>query len=424
MTARDVRTLAALRLRAFASGISARFGAVALFLDLAALLSLLLAVHCLLFDPGGLRVHLGAKEIFAATNYKRPYFVFLGIAFFRIVLTMRLAPPAFVARYRTRFGRLKPRLALLLGTILLLATAAEVGFRMIYEPRQPPSAIFDPNVLDQENKGFKPNIEGVYCGVRIETDQHTFRCREGRPAPPAGARRVLVLGDSIAFGVGLPAGKTFPFVAEERLRERGIPAQFYNAAVPGHRTSTEYEWLVDRGVAVEPDLVVVVWCFNDPLPDPEKWPPLLMNVTARLHLVGYILNRYTAHVARYSPDRIEESMRDGREVWEGCKRHFALIRDVCRSRGVPFVVAIFPVLEYLDDYPFGPAHEALHECLKELGIPYRDWLTLYEGKDERTLWLEPGEGLYPGDHHPNEEGCRIAGEDMAQWLAPYLSANE
>ncbi len=85
-----------------------------------------------------------------------------------------------------------------------------------------------------------------------------------------GARRLLVLGDSCAFGWGVPeVSQTFPVLLERLLsRATGQRWTVYNLGQPGHSTEQGvrlYEQWVDR---IRPDVVVLYYGWNDVWPTP------------------------------------------------------------------------------------------------------------------------------------------------------------
>ncbi len=104
-------------------------------------------------------------------------------------------------------------------------------------------------------------------GLRRDADTAT--------AKPAGTRRVVVLGDSHTDGY-VDNAESFATVLEARLRERLGPSdvvEVLNAGVVGYSPAQEYLWYAVRGVALAPDVVVLVlYAGNDvsELADPSK----------------------------------------------------------------------------------------------------------------------------------------------------------
>ncbi len=391
-----------------------RFRRVVLALDVAALLLLAVAVYCLVTESKGLQVHVAGRKILSITKFTRPYFAFLGVAVARIVVTIAWAPEEFRARYRTGRGRLKPRLAALVGSLLVVLTGLEVGYRIWNPYEAPPTLINDGALWKVKNVDFHPNADGILSGVHCYTDEYGFRCRPARPVPSPGARRVLVLGDSFAFGTGVEVEDTIPLVAEERLRAAGHDVFFYNAAVPGMRTRDEYGAL-ERGLVARPDVVLLIWCMNDVMPEATRWSPLVARLASRIHSFGFMCQRLTDDPDRNNIPWVLRCYGEENPYWAEAREYLGKMRDLGREKGFEFRVAVFPHLEKLDEDPFEPAHRALDGLLESEGIVYRDWRQTFAGMKEDELWV------HPTDHHPNARADRIAGEDLAEFLAPALA---
>jgi hypothetical protein len=70
---------------------------------------------------------------------------------------------------------------------------------------------------------------------------HRFRSRRFALAKPAGARRVIALGGSSTWALGLPAGQDYPTLMEGLLNETGGPPfEVLNAAFPAAVSSRLY----------------------------------------------------------------------------------------------------------------------------------------------------------------------------------------
>lgn len=80
--------------------------------------------------------------------------------------------------------------------------------------------------------------------------------------PAADEVLVIVMGDSIAAGYGLPSDQAFPDLLQARLREAGLPVRVLNAGVSGDTTAggvSRLAWLLKQ----RPDLLVVELGGND-----------------------------------------------------------------------------------------------------------------------------------------------------------------
>ena len=83
------------------------------------------------------------------------------------------------------------------------------------------------------------------------------------PLAPAGATPVvMVLGDSLVAGHGLPQGQAFPDILEDKLATDGIDVTMINAGVSGDTTAGGLARL-DWSLAENPDAAIVVLGGND-----------------------------------------------------------------------------------------------------------------------------------------------------------------
>ena len=127
----------------------------------------------------------------------------------------------------------------------------------VYEPdplllwRLKPSSL-----LDFPELGFR--------GVR--TNSLGLRGPEIPPERKPGEFRVLCLGDSVTFGMGLPEGETWPDQLRAHLGSSPEfsegPVTVQSGAVPGW-SSIQGLWLYDRVADFRPDVVVFWFGLND-----------------------------------------------------------------------------------------------------------------------------------------------------------------
>jgi lysophospholipase L1-like esterase len=114
-------------------------------------------------------------------------------------------------------------------------------------------------------------LQPSYRGVRFDNERSAltttnalgFRGPEWDGARRAAGLRVLVLGDSCTFGLGVADEETYPAQLEQDLRKRGRDAAVFNAGVPGYDTVQEADLLDRLSTVVRPHFVVVTWLPND-----------------------------------------------------------------------------------------------------------------------------------------------------------------
>jgi acyl-CoA thioesterase-1 len=99
------------------------------------------------------------------------------------------------------------------------------------------------------------------CGARedVPADHHDTpapaRSAAPSPAPTAAATRprIVVLGDSLTAGLGLPIGQAYPALLQERLNKDGLKYDVVNAGVSGDTSAgglSRLDWALDGDVRV------------------------------------------------------------------------------------------------------------------------------------------------------------------------------
>ena len=83
-----------------------------------------------------------------------------------------------------------------------------------------------------------------------------------------GARRILLLGDSFGFGVGVDeshtaAARLAELVNADRELTGGSPVQVFNLSVSGYSTDQQVLTFESEGAILDPDVVILLMCDND-----------------------------------------------------------------------------------------------------------------------------------------------------------------
>ena len=117
----------------------------------------------------------------------------------------------------------------------------------------------------------------VTCGdcpylYELNPDHPDVRDRNGLEVGSAERLRstfnVMVLGDSVAYGVGVPYEDAFPQRLEHLLATQNDDVAVLNSAVSGYTPYNQLQQYVSRDPDIPVDLVVVAFAMND-IVDPE-----------------------------------------------------------------------------------------------------------------------------------------------------------
>jgi len=272
--------------------------------------------------------------------------------------------------------------------------------------------------------GYEPVPDFEYHGQRDSFHDYQgksnslgFRDREHPVAKPPGSFRILVLGDSVAAGQGVGRYEdTFPSLLEKLLRDGGLEAEVLNFAVTGYNTQQEVETLRDKGLAYDPDLVLLSYCLNDrKRSDGGILPTLLAReksaqgvLRSRAHplLIRSALYRYL----RY---RLPWGQKPTPPIYgDTVDEYFGVLAELAESHGFEVLVTVFPHFgKLLEEYRFHDEHRRTQALAQGSGFYYLDLLEAF-----RTCRRNATGRLAIDRYHPTALGHRCAAREMAQYV--------
>ena len=311
--------------------------------------------------------------------------------------------------------RRRAEMVLLLGTIGLFLLLAEGAVRLLGAARARPTGYAPVNT---NRRAMRPRNAAGY------------RDHERTPAKPPGVRRVVSLGDSFAWGASVEFDDAYPQRLERGLnRRRAEPWQVVNLALPGMNTVDHAAQLEQEGIAYAPDLVLLGYVLNDsedaqaaearraadwesapagPRLGPLDRSALFRMVHTRLWATGENRRRVSGYRSMYADDA---------PGWIAARNALRSMGALCRTRGVPLVVAVFPLFgNPLDErYPFPEVHRKVEDAAAEAGAKVVDLRPAYRDLRWELLVVDGA-----NDEHPNEIAHRIAAHVILRALDDVL----
>lgn len=335
----------------------------------------------------------------------------------------------------------------LLGLSLLLTCALLEGVLRLFFPA--PATWLEPQIRHLESPllgwVLPPGAEAYTIDAPVRVNALGLRDEELPLEKPPGVSRVLCLGDSFTFALGVRLEDLYVKQLEQRLRStttsRGF--QVVNAGVAGYNTRQELITLETLGFSLDPDLIVLGFYWNDligngdPLPDlattpriaegqklPSEerlrhWIPAPIRNALRQSLLLYTaVTGVKALAAMVNPPTdpysvVQKALLEGDAAilapyWEATAKRLLEIAAAAKARGIPVVLLVFPgENEVRHDFPKLVFGEKLREIWAPTGFPIVDLLPAYRAA------LRAGENPYlPYDMHPNTVGMRIAADAL------------
>lgn len=159
-------------------------------------------------------------------------------------------------------------ISLIIASIFITGLVLELGLRIAgYNPLKK-TLEGNANLLRTspvQERGYEaiPNNEFYLRDTHISINSHGFRDREYEVDKESGTYRIVVLGDSITFGIAIPFESLYSEQLEGLFQKSGRNVEVINTGLLGYDTLAEVSTLEQVGIQFDPDLVIVGYCIND-----------------------------------------------------------------------------------------------------------------------------------------------------------------
>ena len=284
----------------------------------------------------------------------------------------------------------------------------------------------------------EPGQEGIFETPQFSTvvriNEDGLRDRRHSYESQNDIERILVLGDSFAWGYGVEESERFSQMLEESLEVEVI-----NAGVSGYSTDQELLWYKSEGVKYETDLVILVIAGNDvgdneqqlvstiyykpkfviedgklvltgyPVPKTSTQGKFIYSLSQRSAFAFFLVQRYFDLISLYGKTKVNSAqasspVSDVNDEREPFKLTIALvdeIRNIAESREAEFMIVT------TDRWWNYRSEET-----------YEDFITSLQGKGFLVLDVESMPGfdpevmVIPDDGHWNQSGHEFVAEKI------------
>jgi hypothetical protein len=306
--------------------------------------------------------------------------------------------------------------------VLLFEIGLQYRRRDLFRPPVPEATILfrksaDPVLIYEMAPGSETSVNGV----RYATNRAGFRDDEFPDSPGDDAERLLVIGDSVAMGLGVPMEQAFPQLLETLLSgdETGSalnrPPLVYNLAVAGYSTEQEIRLLETRGLALKPSRILWSYVLNDPdtvdgglafyfsAPRIE----LLRIAAAAMSKSTHLINNY-----RQAASLKHDYYRFIHERYAGkTEAQFSRLGEIQRRTGVPLDIIVSPVFGYVPGEPYPWAD--IDARIRDLAVRNKlGFLDLFD-----VLGKRPWQEVLQDELHPTAQGHQLIAETVLEYLS-------
>jgi lysophospholipase L1-like esterase len=228
--------------------------------------------------------------------------------------------------------------------------------------------------------------------------------------------RILTLGDSCTFGLGVDDAQTWPAQLQQLLNADGDRVEVINAGVPGYSAFQGRRFLEKEGLHLAPDLVIAGFGFNDR----EVWASRSDYETAHAFAdagYDYWLTDSRAYSCLKTWWHRSKAPAGGRRVPRLNLQEFqatlVAMRDMCAANEIEFATIVWP---YEPQVRLGSADREKYQLAMT---------TLDRTQDIPVISLiEPfiasPTSLFLDHIHANADGCRMAAEEVAEFVSARL----
>src|SRR5262245_13114982 len=244
-----------------------------------------------------------------------------------------------------------------------------------------------------------PNRQARLMGVDFRTNSQGLRDREFSFDRVPGKLRIVMIGDSLTVGWGVPFEQTFAKRIERMYADAGIDAEVINLGVGNYNTVQEVQAFLTKGYRYRPDVVVLNYFVNDAEPIvPASAPSALMRACyACVFVVGRgdaVMRQFFGRMdwAQYYLSLYDDGAAPG---WLDTKAAIVRLAEFTKGSGIKLIIANLPELHDVANYRFGRITDLVRKSAEENGAAFVDVLPAMADQPSAKLWVTPP------DPHPN-----------------------
>lgn len=262
----------------------------------------------------------------------------------------------------------------------------------------------------------RPSKSAFLMGVQVETNSHGMRDDEVSVEKAKNTFRIVLLGDSFTMGWGVPQKNLYADLLERKLNR--YPPQGFaddtkfevlNFGVGNYNTQQEVAMLNYKGLAFQPDLVLLGYFINDAEELKKSEKNILINHSYLYAFSSFMTRKFCSQDYK-NYKTYYKNLYEGEQLgWLACKKSLQDLVEISKKHRIPVVIFLIPELHNLNsDYPFTDIHSDLTQVAKGIGLPVIDLLDNFVSSPvkEQDLWVSPT------DTHANKAAQPVISEAL------------
>jgi lysophospholipase L1-like esterase len=254
------------------------------------------------------------------------------------------------------------------------------------------------------------NASAVLQSVNVRTND--WGLRGGPVAPRQGdTRRILVLGDSITLGWGVPEEDVLTSRLQKMFDADGEKVEVLNAGVGNYNAERYIDWFLSDLYRLEPTDIVVHYFLRGAETLESGGGNILLRNSELAVMVWIAANRLLSKTGELSLlEHYKEVYAPDQPGWIKAQESLAKLADYAKAHNIRLYFAMMPDIHNLKDYQFGFIHDVMKKVAATDGYTFVDLLPAFGALAPEQIWA------MPGDPHPNALGHKL----MAETLFPVL----
>lgn len=295
-------------------------------------------------------------------------------------------------------------------------------------PFQKP-ALYSLSKIKELGYELKPGAEVEVEGIKYRINRIGFRDIEHRLVKTD--KRVIVVGDSLTFGWNVRLEDIFVSQTRKELESEGRTIEIVAMGIIGYNVRQEYHLIKERGLKLDPDLVLLQIGPNDIeralgiRTDPEQ--KFMLTQYGEIS-VPYVFKktRFTRWLMAHSylfkllnlkfagKPKAGDAPRDlYSEGTESATEYLRKTKILLAGSNHRLAAVVFPFRSDSMRPPYSDFHRAILKELADASIPALDLSAVLNSSAE-------GESLWVDFVHPNRAGNKLAAEKLADFIVSLL----